>query len=441
MAVSLLLCASSLAHAAEPPADLRYQTALDAVLADVANPERSFDFVEAAMAVGDLRGAAAALERILLIDPRLANIQLELGVLYLRMGNGALAQYHILEALRAPNVPDSVRTRAERLLASSGAAGRRNTFRWTASAAFRNDTNANAGPSGNQVYVSDPFNGLPLLATLTSGGETEDSALEGSLGLQHSFAFGDARGSSWDTDLYAFAVKYSDLEALDQLSYGIESGPTWVFAGTADTPISLRLFGAAAAAQLDGEDYFDQTGGGLALSAVWTARTVTQLRVSTERREYDDTLDTSGDVTRFLSDRSGDYLNASLRQIWQIGRFQLSATALAQEVDADTTYQSSSSVGGQLGARVFFNAGAARRPWNLYATTAYRTTDFDAADPFVNRNIVREDKRLDATAGVEVAVSRYLVMSLDLVYSDNDSNLLNYIHDNFSAGVRAQIRF
>jgi len=56
-------------------AERRYQQAFDAMRADLANPERSFEFVQAAIAVGDQRGAIAALERILQINPSLANIQ------------------------------------------------------------------------------------------------------------------------------------------------------------------------------------------------------------------------------------------------------------------------------------------------------------------------------------------------------------------------------
>ena len=56
-------------------AERRYQQAFDAMRADLANPERSFEFVQAAIAAGDQRGAIAALERILQINPSLANIQ------------------------------------------------------------------------------------------------------------------------------------------------------------------------------------------------------------------------------------------------------------------------------------------------------------------------------------------------------------------------------
>ena len=412
--------------------DEGYQKSLQGVIDDASNPERSFDFVEAAIAAGDLRGAAAALERILLIDPRLANIRLELGVLYMRMGNDALAQYHINEALHAPNVPQTVRARAERLLARASSQARRNTFRFEAGLGFRNDSNANAGPSGDEVFVMDPFTFQPMLVPIGAGGETSDSALDLSLRLSHSFAF--SGGSSWDTTLSGYSVRYSDLDGLDQYSFALETGPTWVIAGTPDAPISLRPSLSAGKAFIDGEDYYDYTGGGLALSAFWNPVTLTQLSVNFESRDFQD------DAV-FLSDRTGDYLTTSLRQFWQLGKWQLSAGVNVQQVDADQDYQSSDGFGGSAGIRYFGLLPGVQRPWSLYFNVDYIKSDYDAADPFINFDIVREDKRLVYSAGAEFTITRSFSLAVELSELENDSNLPNYEYDNFSAGVRALFRF
>lgn len=437
--LSVALYAAALAVATQSSAatntDDRYQQALDGVLGDVANPEKSFELVEAAIAAGDLRGAAASLERILLIDPRLANIRLELGVLYLRMGNGALAQYHIREALRAPNVPETVRLRAERLLAQSGAAGRRNTFRFESSLGYRHDSNASAGPSADAVWVLDPFTFQPVLAPLTSGGETEDLAMDVALNLSHSFAFSGKRGSSWDSDAFAYGVRYQDLDALDQYSYGVETGPTLVVAGSSEAPVSLRPLAMAGIAVLDSEDYFDYTGYGLELSGFWSPATVTRLRATVEDRKFDDS------PSRFLSDRSGDYLTSRLEQIWQLGRVQFSAALKAQDVSAAADYQSFSYLGGELGVRYFGSAGFAQRPWNVYLDLSYGTAEYDGADFLIHPDIVREDDRRAISAGIEVSVTRSVALTLDLTRSDTESTLPNYEYDNFSASVRMVVRF
>jgi hypothetical protein len=407
-------------------ADIRYQQALDSVLADVGNPEKSFDFVGAAIATGDLRGATAALERILLINPQLANIQLELGVLYLRMGNPALAQYHIQQSLKAQNIPTTVRTRAERLLARAGAdSGRRNTFSSTLSLGSRFDSNANAGPVGDSVYVIDPFTLRPILVPLTSGGETDDSATELTAVVSHSLAFRSGRGSSWDTDLFGYGVWYSDLDSLNQISVGLESGPTWVFAGTADAPVSIRPFASVGASTLDGDDYFDQAGGGFVFNGSWSAATLTQLRVASEDKDFDDT------PSRLLSDRSGAYLNSQLRQVWQAGNVQWMLGLLNVQADADTDYQSYTAWGGVAGVRWFFANGSAMRPWRLHANVSFSQSDYDAADISVNPDIVRDDKRFTATGGLEVGIYRWLSVALDAGYTKNDSNLPNYEYDNF----------
>ncbi len=350
--VLILSSAHAATTAADSTADDVYQIRLDSLLSDVANPERSFDFVEAAMDVGDLRGATAALERILLINPQLANIQLELGVLYLRMGNAGLAQYHINAALRAPNVPETVRLRALRLLAVAGTAAARNSFHLQLSLGYRYDSDANAGPTSGSVFALDPYLLQPVLVPLTSGGKTADGAAEGSLVMSHSFAFTPG-GSSWDTSLSTYGIDYQKLSILNQYSAGVQTGPTLVFAGTASAPMSIQPFGSASKAYLDGQSYFSAYGGGANLNLSWTERTATQLQVSHEHRIFDNTR------SFYLTDRSGGYNSAQLQEIWQVGRVQFQIGATGQRTDAVTDYQSFTGWGGLGGARWF--ASLARR--------------------------------------------------------------------------------
>lgn len=429
------LIAATNAIGAAPDSVTPYERALQGVLDDVANPEKSFEFVTAAVAAGDLRGAAAALERILLIDPRLANVRLELGEIYLRMGNTELAQYHIREALRATNMPQTVRLRATRMLAQTSALTQRNTFRFEGRFGYRHDSDANAGPSSNSVYGVDPFTLQTVLVPLTSGGAAPDSALEASIQATHSFALGGARGSSWDSDFTGYSVTYSKFHTLNQYSFGVETGPTLVVAGTSEAPISLRPLALAGKAYLHGSSYYSYAGGGLGVSAFWNPAIVTQLRITREHRRFDDT------PLIFLSDRSGNYTSAELRQIWQLGHVQLSAGLTGRKADADQNYQSYNEFGGLAGARYFGVLGTAQRPWNVYANVNYTRAGYDAADPFINPGLTRHDQRTDMAGGVEIGVTRTISTSLDLAYTRLNSNLPNYQYDNFSIGLHALIRF
>src|SRR5262249_39544303 len=134
-------------------AEQKYQQAFDAMQADLENPERSFEFVHAAVAVGDFPGAIAALERILLLNPGLANIQLELGVLYLRGGLRVLAATYFRQALSSPEFPQTVRARAVTLLAQAERSLRLHVLSGRIYLAGRYDSNANAAPGARQVRV------------------------------------------------------------------------------------------------------------------------------------------------------------------------------------------------------------------------------------------------------------------------------------------------
>ena len=119
---------------------------------DLGNPELSFEFAEAAVAVGDVRGAIAALERILLINPNLPNIALELGVLYYTVGNNALAAQYLKQVLTAPQVPAPMRQRAQATLAAAEAAVTRHQFHGQLFAGLRGrdqrQRRARRGPPG-----------------------------------------------------------------------------------------------------------------------------------------------------------------------------------------------------------------------------------------------------------------------------------------------------
>ena len=61
-----------------------YDAAFGEMLADPANPEKLYRFSEVALQAGDLYGAIAALERLLLVQPNRPDIQLRVAELYQR---------------------------------------------------------------------------------------------------------------------------------------------------------------------------------------------------------------------------------------------------------------------------------------------------------------------------------------------------------------------
>lgn len=72
-----------------------YDAAFQESLGKPADPATLVKLAAAAVTVGDLEGAISALERLLLIDGDNPDVQLELGVLYFRLGSMEAARSYL----------------------------------------------------------------------------------------------------------------------------------------------------------------------------------------------------------------------------------------------------------------------------------------------------------------------------------------------------------
>jgi len=154
-----------------PAADARYEAALDRMLGDIADAAAlPLTFVKEATAVGDLRGAIAALERMLLLNPSLGQTFSSSSVFYTcDLEIKRLAA--ITSKMRAaPNVPVVVRE------ASGGTARQLRwpfewrkalILHWASCVNLHYDNNANAAPSSPGVFGHDPFTGQDLIFELS----------------------------------------------------------------------------------------------------------------------------------------------------------------------------------------------------------------------------------------------------------------------------------
>ncbi len=88
----------------------RKEALFQQMLHDPSNLDVTFAYADAAAKLGDNEGAVSALERMLLFNPDLPRVDLELGVLYFRMGSFDSAQSYFNKAAAA-NPPEEVKGR------------------------------------------------------------------------------------------------------------------------------------------------------------------------------------------------------------------------------------------------------------------------------------------------------------------------------------------
>jgi hypothetical protein len=92
------------------------ETLFQQMFRDPANLDVTFAYADVSARLGDYEAAVSALERMLLFNPDLPRVQLELGALYYRMGSYELARDYFDKAAAA-NPPPEVRARVEQYLA------------------------------------------------------------------------------------------------------------------------------------------------------------------------------------------------------------------------------------------------------------------------------------------------------------------------------------
>jgi len=108
--------------AAEPSEALRasYDAAFQESLENPADPAVLAKFAEVAVQFGDIEGAISALERLLLIDGAQAEVKLELGVLYFRLGSNEAARSYLEAASASPEASSDIKERAQTFLKTLG---------------------------------------------------------------------------------------------------------------------------------------------------------------------------------------------------------------------------------------------------------------------------------------------------------------------------------
>jgi tetratricopeptide (TPR) repeat protein len=127
------------------------------VVADPDNVDLNYRYAQTQVRHGNLKGASATLERILLLNPNLTDIRLFYGVVLFRLDNLGEAEREISSVL-SRNPPDAVRTEASRYLAEIHKRQKRTQLTGRLGLGWEYDDNRNAAPSTG----IDLFGGTPV---------------------------------------------------------------------------------------------------------------------------------------------------------------------------------------------------------------------------------------------------------------------------------------
>jgi len=213
-----------------------YQLFQDSFLEDIDNPKISFYIGLSAFKLKLYDESVIAFQRVLLLDENHIRSELELGRVYIVVGNYKEAEKRLKRVLES-NPPDSVRKNVERLLESID---NRDTFNLHFALGGGFETNINASPETEELrdYLSEQYSSFNREGFRV---QKKSSPFHNqSLDFIHNLDFGERGGFHLQNSLNIFNQSYTEESDYNILYLGATSGVSYI-----DRNSRLSLSGSA----------------------------------------------------------------------------------------------------------------------------------------------------------------------------------------------------
>jgi hypothetical protein len=201
--------------------EARKESLFKQMLRNPADLDATFAYADVSARLGDYEAAVSALDRMLLFNPNLPRVELEIGALYFRMGSYDLARDYFLRAT-ASNPPPEVRARIGQYLAQIEKATSRHHLSGYLFFGGQYQSDANVAP-GSPLILS-PIGPVLLNSPFV---KQPSGSIFGSGSLLYSYDLEDQRRDSIDVTAVGYINHYfnSLVSRLDLALVEITAGP------------------------------------------------------------------------------------------------------------------------------------------------------------------------------------------------------------------------
>jgi len=402
-AISMALFISA-ARAQENIDDLRAR-----LFANPANIQTNLAYLQHQLAEGNYTGAAATLQRVLLVDPESKLARVLYAEVQLRLGNKADARLALNELIADPTTPTDMRARARNILRRLDQSERRLDFQTSLAIAGGSSDNALGAPSAGQIlYLDRSFDNTTLEV---SEAFTDYDLLIGFTYMPQSYV-----SQSFLVNIGIAGRQFASLEALNSNS----TFATLSYMRTGRTALSVGLTGYTTS--VDGLDY--SNGARLVFGAT---------RALGSR--FDINANLTAGVLRYqagaglaiASQRDSNSGRLAFGAGYKFRLFGMAATLGLhggyEMVDASADYFSTATVNTGFSLAFMSDNG------QIQISADSFVSDYDAADPLISA-LVREDEhsRVSAYFGrtIRPGFVGPVAIFLSAISTDSESNLPNF---------------
>jgi tetratricopeptide (TPR) repeat protein len=434
LALFLLSAPASAQEAANPALQSRFDAAFQDMFADPGNLDVMFRYAKLATELGDFEAAIATLERMLIYNPDLPRVRLELGALYFKLGAYATAESYFASAAESDDVPAQVLERVKAYAAEIAKRESRHRYTGVLSGGLRYQTNANAGPSsadvlagGFDAILEDEYLGKPGTNLFVAAN------------VKHSFDLQTQQSDSWKTTGAAYLSRFDELSELNLATIEATTGPLLALYPEAIDGMTVRPFVLANFVMLDDEEYLYTFGGGLNLAKQYGSRGLVDGGYELRGRQFQNSTDNPE-----ADERSGYEHRLRMRTLYSAtDDIMLNAQFSAAFDDAEKDYNSNWELVASAGVSIQYAAPfeLTEAPWRFSASASHSLTDFAAPDPAIDPGVTRSDQETRITLGNTIGLSADRSVTFQLQHTIADSNLPNFDFDNTMALISASWGF
>jgi hypothetical protein len=431
-----LLLASSVAPRAEPwwpvnsPAQARYQEIYQALLADPGNVALLAAFAKEASRIGNYEAAIGALESILVQNPGLNQVRVELGVMYYRVRAYDVSRYHLERALASGTLPPKVERRARSYLETNVERMDGTNVSGFVSAGLRWDTNPLMITDEDEIFGVDDDGDVFIGDSDSSPDDDFAGFLQGYLLWREDL--GNQYGETWDTTASTY-WRWQFQEHNADIGYTrITTGPRLTILPGKVDHFFFRPYLLGTLSLVE-HDFSNATvGGGFNLSKRFGTWLTPYLRGEVRYRFADDNDNEGilGEVRAGVSMALTEDLLIGFGGRWQI-------------TDAEADFRSSTALSAFVDISFRYDAPFAltRFPWELTLRGQFKAEDFDGVNPDIATGIDREDHEYRIVARNTVGLSSSWFLFVEGGAQWQQSNVPNYEADNQYVAVGATWRF
>jgi len=241
-----------------------------------------FDYAAVSMRLEDYEPAIATLERMLIFNPDLPRVKLELGVAYFRLGAYDVARFYFNEVL-GEGPPDEVVARVTPFIDAINARTTQSAFSGFVSLGPVYSSNATLGPDDRNFRAD--FGGIVVPDATISANPEADFGLRLSAVLNHRYDLQRPNDDAWLSSAVYTGLRYESVEEGEFDAVDLKTGPRLALDDRAFGP-KARPFAQLGFVRSADEALYGLGGGGVDYSDTLDERLAAFANATLQYREF-----------------------------------------------------------------------------------------------------------------------------------------------------------